>query len=205
MSKRNGKGPQELEVVEAFKDEQLSSGVIVRVLPFPARLHDSIQSKALEKFPEPVPPKKIVKVAGGTEETDDLNDAVYLEGKDKANYQRQQWAGQRIGENVIDHCILVDVEPYQHVISKLEKSLDESAPTNPDDLKEYFLVNYALRGRADYERITTVSLALMAIGDSEVTARMDSFRREMARATNNDIKAPSLDASIGVDVVNQET
>ncbi len=199
--KRNGKGStEEIGTVDAFQIEKLSSGVTITVLPFPARLHDSIQAKAQEKFPEPKPPKKIIKVVDGSEEVDDINDPTYLEEKKKIRVQQEQWVGQRIGENVLDLCILVDVAPYEHVIKKLEKSLDESAPTDSDELRDYFLTNYALRGRADYERVTSVALTLMAVGDKEITSRMDSFRREMARATGNNPQAPGPDETIRVDV-----
>lgn len=200
MSKKNGKGPQDTEIVDANRDEVLSSGVRVTVLPFSARLHDSIQAKAQEKFPDPKPPKKIVKVVDGTEEVDDITNPSYLEEKEKARIQREQWAGQRTGENVIDSCLLVDIEPYRKTIEKLYKSLDEPIPSDSDELKEFFLSNYALRGRADYERVTSVSLALMAVGDKEITARMESFRNEMARAVNSQPETPGLDESIRMDV-----
>lgn len=190
MSKKNGSGP-EVEIVDASKEEILSSGVKVTVLPFPARLHDSIQAKAQEKFPEPKPPKKIIKVVDGSEEVDDVNNPAYLEEKKRIQAERDQWAGQKIGENVLDLCIVIDVAPYQHIIKKLEKSLDEPAPKDSEELRDYFLTNYALRGRADYERVTSVALTLMAVGDSEILARMDSFRSEMARATDNNSQTPS--------------
>ncbi len=201
MSRKNGKG-LEIESVDAFKEEQLSSGVIVTVLPFPARLHDSIQSKAQEKFPEPKPPKKIIKVVDGQEEVDDLNNPEFLEEKKQLAAQRDQWVGQRIGETIIDLCVIVDIEPYKKVIGKLAKTLDEPAPTDEEELKEYFLTNYALRGRADYERVTSVSLTLMAVGDKEISARMDSFRREMARTTDNGIETSSTNEVIRLDVGN---
>lgn len=199
MSKRNGKGP-EVEIVDASKEEILSSGVKVTVLPFPARLHDSIKAKAQEKFPEPKPPKKIIKVAGGTEEVDDLDNPTYLEEKKRLQTEQDLWIGQRVGENVLDLCIVVDVEPYRHIIKKLEKSLEEPAPVDSDELRDYFLTNYALRGRADYERVTSVSLTLMAVGDSEIIARMDSFQREMARAADNNAQTSGPDEVERVDV-----
>lgn len=201
MSKKNGKGP---EIVDASQEEQLSSGVKVTILPFSARLHDSIQSRALEKFPEPKPPKKIVKVVDGTEEVDDVNNPTYLEEKEQAKLQRESWVGQRIGENVIESCILVDIDPYKRTIEKLYKSLDEPIPNDPDEVKDFFITNYALRGRADYERVTSVSMALMAVGDKEITARMDSFRREMARSTSNNTETPSPDETVRLDLGNEE-
>lgn len=199
--KRNGRGPtEEIEVVDASRLERLSSGVEVTVLPFPARLHDSIQSKAQEKFPDPKPPKKIIKVVDGSEEVDDINNPAYLEEKETVRVQRENWVGQRIGENVISTCLLVDIDPYRKVIEKLYTSLEESIPSDSDDKKEFFLTNYALRGRADYERITSVSLALMAVGDKEITARMDSFRRDMARATANNPQAPGLDETVRLEM-----
>lgn len=201
MSRKNGKG-LEIESVDAFKEEQLSSGVVVTILPFPARLHDSIQAKAQEKFPEPKPPKKIIKVVDGQEEVDDLNNPEFLEEKKQLGRQRDEWVGQRIGETIIDLCIMVDIEPYKKVIARLAKTLDEPAPTDVDELKEYFLTNYALRGRADYERVTSISLTLMAVGDKEISARMDSFRREMARAADNGTEASGSNEVIRMDMGN---
>lgn len=198
--KKNGKGPNEIEIVDASRTERLSSGVEVMVLPFSARLHDSIQSKAQEKFPDPKPPKKIIKVVDGSEEVDDVNNPAYLEEKQEAKTLRDNWVGQRIGENVIDTCLVVDLEPYKSVIERLAKSLEEPVPTDSEELKEFFLTNYALRGRADYERITSVSLALMAVGDKEIAARMDSFRREMARPTDNNPQTPGPNETIRLDL-----
>lgn len=201
MSKKNGKGPQEeYESVDAHREEQLSSGVKVIVLPFSARLHDSIQSKAQEKFPDPKPPKKTIKTVTGPEEVDDINNPAYVEDKESKRIQREQWAGQRIGENVISTCLAIDIEPYQKIIEKLYKSLDEEVPSDNDEVKEFFLMNYVLRGRADYERVTSVSLALMAVGDKEITARMDSFRRELARTTDNNPQTPSPDETKRLDL-----
>lgn len=199
MSKKNGKGP-EIESVEAFAEEKLSSGVIVTILPFPARLHESIQAKALEKFPEIKPPKKIIKVAGGTEEIDDVNNPQYLDEKKKNQVERDNWSASKIGEKVIDFCLQVDTDPYEHIIKKLEETCEEAAPTNSDERRIYFLINYALRGRADYERIISVSLTLMAVGDSEIKARMDSFRSEMARAADNNPETPGPDEVKRVDL-----
>lgn len=198
MSKKNGKGLN--ESVEAYQDEKLSSGVMVRILPFPARLHDNLQSKSLEKFPEPLPPKKIVKVVDGTEETDDLNNPDYLKTKELADRQRQEWFAKKLGETIIDFCIMVDTEPYEHIIRNLEKTYEEEAPKNPDERRAYFLTNYAIRGRADYERVMVVSQTLMAVGDKEIAARMDSFRGEMARATGLEIEAsgPNADIRLGL-------
>lgn len=199
MSKKNGRGP-DLQSVDAYQEEKLSSGVVVTILPFPARLHDNIQSRGLEKFPDPVPPKKIVKVAGGTEETDNFNDPVYLEESKRTKTLRDQWIGQQIGENVLDLCLQVDPEPYNHAISKLAKTLEQEVPGDHDEKRVFFLVNYALRGRADYERVTSVSLTLMAVGDKEIEARMDNFRREMARAVNSNSEASRSNEEIRVDV-----
>jgi hypothetical protein len=191
MSKKNGRGPTEINVVDASQTEVLSSGVQVTVLPFPARLYDSIQTKGNEKYPEPVPPKKIIKVVDGTEEVDDLKNPQYLEEKEQSKALRETWIAQRIGETVLDFCLLVDVSAYGHIIKKLEKTYEEPAPVDSDERRLYFLTNYALRGRADYERVSSLSITLMAVGDKEIVARMDSFRSEMARTTDNSSETPS--------------
>lgn len=200
MSKKNGNGPEEkFETVDASQEERLSSGVMVTILPFPARLHDSIQAKALEKFPEPKSPKKIVKVLNGTEEVDDKN-PQYLEEKEQSRIARENWAASKIGEKVIDFCLQVDISAYEHIIKKLELTYEEPAPLDLDDRRVYFLTNYALRGRADYERIISVSLTLMAVGDKEITQRMESFRSEMARSADNNPQTPSPTETIRLDV-----
>ena len=90
----------------------------ITVLPFPARLYDSIQTKGNEKYPEPVPPKKIIKVVDGTEEVEDLLNPQYQEQKEQSKTLRENWIAQRIGETVLDFCLLVDVSSYEHIIKK---------------------------------------------------------------------------------------
>lgn len=187
MSKKNGRGPD--IGVQSFRDETLSSGVKVTILPFPARLYDNIQRRGLEKFPEPVPPKKIIKVAGGTEEVDDVNNSDYLIEKDRAKAQREKWIGERFGETTLDFCVQVDLAPWEATIEKIEKAISEPAPTDPDERRNFFLTNFALRGRADYERVTSTAMTLMAVGDSEITERMESFRSEMERSGINNAQA----------------
>lgn len=82
----------------------------------------------------------------------------------------------------------------------LKPAIFTPAPVDSDELRDYFLTNYALRGRADYERVTSVSLTLMAVGDSEIIARMDSFQREMARAADNNSQTSGPDEVERVDV-----
>lgn len=182
MSKKNGRGP-EIQGVQSWQEETLSSGVTVKILPFPAKLFDTIQRRGLEKFPEPVPPKKIITVLGGTEEVDDLDNQDYLNEKARARGERERWTGERIGETVLDACLQIDLAPWEARIKNIEKVIDELAPVDPEERRTFFLTNYALRGRADYERVTTTAMSLMMVGDSEITERMESFRGEMARSS----------------------
>lgn len=199
MSKKNGRGP-EIQSVQSWQEETLSSGVTVKILPFPARLFDNIQRRGLEKFPEPVPPKKVITVLGGTEEIDDLANQDYLNEKARAKAEREQWTGGRIGETVLDACLQIDMAPWEAKVKSIEKIIDEPAPTDPEERRAFFLENYALRGKADYERVTTTAMSLMMVGDSEITERMESFRSEVARAGANDAQASSPDEVKRLDV-----
>lgn len=190
--------------VQAYRDETLSSGVEVRVLPFSASLFDNIQRQGLSKYPDPTPPKKIIKVVDGTEEIDDFKDPNYIKEKEEVESKRNSFTGTLIGEATIDMCLQVDLKPWAKTIEKLKKYADD-VPSDSDELRVYFLTNYALRGKADYERVTTTAIALMTIGDGEIEQRMDSFRHQMEQSTNNKIETSSFDADIRVGLVSQET
>lgn len=190
---------KEYEAVEAFKDETLSSGVVVRILPFSAKLFDNIQQRGLRKYPDPTPPKKIIKVVNGTEEIDDYSNAEYLAEKDRIEKERNNFTGTLIGEATLDMCCQVDLKAWQKQIERL-KNYDDKVPEDSEDLRIWFLQNYAIRGRADYERVSTTALTLMAVGDGEVLKRIESFRSEMEGPTPNGTKASSSTEDIRMDL-----
>lgn len=163
------------ELNEGYRDETLQSGVVIRIKPFSARLWDRIQQRGLAEFPDPVPPKKIIKAFGGDEEVDDLNNEEYLAEKEQVKSERDNFTGTLIAEAMMDLFIEVDLSKYASELKRLEKYTGEPVPKDEAEKKIYFLENYAFTGRADYERAITVTTGLMTVGDSEVADRISSF------------------------------
>lgn len=164
-----------------FQEKTLSSGVTVRVLPFPAGLWDKINSQIQAEYPDPVPPKKTISVLGGTEEVDDLQDPDYLVKAREAKTARDNASGKIIGEATLDLCVQVDLSPYEGAIKRLEKYTDKF-PSDPDERRIRFLTEYAMRSRGDYEAVTFSAVTQMAIGDKEVAERVSSFQDNVARS-----------------------
>lgn len=179
------------ELNETCKFETLSSGVTVKVIPFPARLWEKIQADALEKYPEPIPPKKTIKVLNGTEEVDDLNNPEYVELKEERRKQRDSFMAEPIGNATLDLCVEVDIEPYEAQLNRVAQYSRETLPTETHEKKIYFLQNFAMRGRADYERVSIRAIQLMQVGDAEVADRIKSFRNDVAQPATNGTHAPS--------------
>ena len=169
-------GPEEIK---------LSSGVTVRVAPFPAGLWTALNARAFEKFPDPELPKKTIPVVDGTEEVDDLSNPEYLEAKAQAARDRNNL----LGEAIIDLCIQVDLEPWEGTIGRLGKYSDEY-PEDADDRRVRFLTEFALRTRADYEAVMVSATTQMMVSDPEVAQRLKFFRRQVAGAAPDDADAP---------------
>lgn len=185
-----------------FQEKTLSSGVTVRVLPFPAGLWDKINSQIQADFPDPVPPKKTINVLGGTEEVDDLENPEYKQKALEAKTARDNASGKIIGEATLDLCVLVDLAPYEGAIKRLEKYTDKF-PSDPDERRIRFLTEYAMRSRGDYEAVTFSAVTQMAIGDKEVAERVSSFQDNVARTEHSGNGASSLNEVIGLEVVEQ--
>lgn len=171
---------RELIKSESGEEVCLSSGVVVRVVPFPAGLWERINEKALKQFPEPIPPKKTIKVVDGTEEVDDLSNPEYLTAKSESESARSNL----LGEAVIDLCIKLSLTEWEEQIKRMEK-YTEPYPPDPEDRRVRFLTDYALRSKGDYEKIMVSAITQMAIGDKDIGERLSNFRSEMARATDN--------------------
>lgn len=185
-----------------FQEKTLSSGITVRVLPFPAGLWDKINSQIQVEYPDPVPPKKIIQVLGGTEEVDDLENPEYKQKALEVKTARDNANGKIIGEATLDLCVQVDLAPYESAIKRLEKYTDKF-PTDPDERRIRFLTEYAMRSRGDYEAVTFLAVTQMAIGDKEVAERVNSFQDNVARTATNDNGASSTDEVIRLEVVEQ--
>lgn len=177
-----------------FQEKTLSSGVTVRVLPFPAGLWDKINSQIQTEYPDPVPPKKTINVLGGTEEVDDLDDPEHKRKALEAKTARDNASGKVIGEATLDLCVQVDLAPYESAIKRLEKYTDKF-PSDPDERRIRFLTEYAMRSRGDYEAVTFSAVTQMAIGDKEVAERVSSFQDNVARSE------PSGNGTSGTDEV----
>lgn len=185
-----------------FQEKTLSSGITVRVLPFPAGLWDKINSQIQADYPDPVPPKKTIQVLGGTEEVDDLENPEYKQKALEVKTARDNANGKIIGEATLDLCVQVDLAPYESAIKRLEKYTDKF-PTDPDERRIRFLTEYAMRSRGDYEAVTFLAVTQMAIGDKEVAERVNSFQDNVARTATNDNGASGADEVIRLEVVEQ--
>jgi hypothetical protein len=188
---KKGTSPKELN--EGYVEETLSSGVKVKILPFPARLWEKIHERVLREFPEVKPPKKTISVVGGTEEIDNLKDPEYLVTKNETDKQRNAQQSKLIGEATLDLCIEVDIRPYEAELKRIAIYSDDDLPTEATALKIYFLESFALRSRGDYERVVSMAAGLMAVGDAEVAERINSFRDNLAQPTPNGTDAPGAD------------
>jgi len=165
------------------ESKSLSGGVTVTVIPFPPGRLQRINSD----HPDPVPPKKTIKVLDGTEEVDDLKDADYLAKKDEITTQRNSL----LGEAVIELCVELDLAKYAKEITKLER-FTSPYPDDTDERRMRFLQEYALRTRGDYEVVITSAITQIAISDEEVAERIASFQTDMARSSPNGRKASGV-------------
>lgn len=200
---KKGTSPKELS--EGYKEEILSSGVKVKILPFPARLWEKIHERVLREIPEVKPPKKTINVLGGTEEVDNLTDKEYLATKKDTDQSRQRLQGELLGEATLDLCVEVDITPHLAEIKRVAKYGGDDLPTDENELKIYFLNTLALRNLADYQKVISTAIQLMAVGDTEVAERIESFRDNMARATHNGVSSPGANEIERVEVEQAQT
>ena len=173
------------------ESKTLSSGVTVIVIPFPPGLLQRINSD----HPDPVPPKKTIKVLDGTEEVDNFKDADYLAAKDEVTSQRNSL----LGEAVIELCVEVDLKSYAKEITKLER-FTSPYPDDTDERRMRFLQEFALRTRGDYEVVITSAITQIAISDEEVQERIATFQSDLSRPATNGAKAPSTNEAKPVEV-----
>jgi len=200
---KKGTSPKELN--EGYVEEVLSSGVKVKILPFPARLWEKIHERVLREFPEVKPPKKTISVVGGTEEMDDFKNPEYLVTKSETDKKRQGLQAKLVGDATLDLCVEVDIRPYEAELERISNYSGEPVPDNPTERKIYFLTDFAIRNRSDYEKIGSISVTLMAVGDAEVAERINSFRDNLAQPTPNGTYAPGADEIQRVEVEQAQT
>lgn len=173
------------------ESKTLSSGVTVIVIPFPPGLLQRINSD----HPDPVPPKKTIKVLDGTEEVDNLKDEGYILAKEEVTRERNSL----LGEAVIELCVEVDLGKYASQIKKLEKYTS----TYPDDIDERrmrFLQEFALRTRGDYEVVITSAITQIAISDQEVQERIATFQSDLQRSTPNGTQAHGTNEGVTLEM-----
>lgn len=163
----NGTGP---------KQRTFASGVTATILPFPAGLFEDLQAKAFQDFPDPIPPKKKIKVVDGEEEIEDKENPDYKAAVQQAENGRYLM----LLEAVIDLCIPLDLTPWETTIKRLEK-YSSKFPDDPDERRIEFLTRYVLRGQADYLDVFTDAMAEMFLGDPEVAEKLKSFQDRVER------------------------
>lgn len=173
------------------ESKTLSSGVTVTVIPFPPGLLQRINSD----HPDPMPPKKTIKVLDGTEEVDNLKDEGYILAKEEVTRERNSL----LGEAVIELCVEVDLGKYASQIKKLEK-YTSPYPDDLDERRMRFLQEYALRTRGDYEVVITSAITQIAISDEEVQERIATFQSDLSRPATNGAKASGAHESLPLEV-----
>ncbi len=185
-----------------WEDITMSSGVELRIRPFPIGIFEKINEDMLEEYPDIKPPKKTIPVLDGTEEVDDETNPEYLE-KVKENEQgRTRFSGDRTLAYMLDFCIevLPNLDHWESTIKRLEKH-QGPFPDDSYDKRKEFLTSYAIGSKSDYEKLTFSTMAQSLIDDPEVAKRLKSFRSDMARSTNSNSDAPGSIENERVEVV----
>jgi hypothetical protein len=171
------------------KELTLDSGVTVTVLPFPAGLFEKVQARALADFPDPDPPMKEIPVVDGTEEVEDTDDPEYQEQKELAERKRLE----RLGEACLDFCVVLDLEPWEPTIRRLER-YTQPFPEDLDERRMEFLTGYALSTASDWQNTLVTAVEQTVIGSPEVAERLKSFRRSVEGPAAADADASGADA-----------
>lgn len=190
MSKSNGKEPK--------KDYQefTAGNIVIRVLPFPMNIYDQIQIDMIEKFPDPVAPKKEVDTLGGKEEIEDTENKEYQQELIEVNASRGDYIARRYIQTLLSLCLEIDADKYQSEIDKFKHYLSKSGQDVPDneyDLTEEFLSQFVLRKRSHYRQVLQLALNQATITDEEVAARINSFQGDVEQSTSDDAETPSVD------------
>lgn len=180
-----------LETKFIGESKTLSSGVTVTVIPFPMGLLQRINSDN----PDPIPPKKTIKVLDGTEEVDNLKDEGYLAELDEVTKKRNSL----LGEAVLELSVEVDLDKYAKEIKTLEK-FTSPYPDDPDERRMRFLMEYAFRTKGDYEWAMGSAITQISISDEEVQERIATFQSELSRPATNGAKAPGAHEAVTLEV-----
>jgi len=188
------------ELLKGYEIHKLgSSGVTVKILPFPARLYEDIQAEALKEFPEVEVPLKTIKVLDGTEEVENPTDPGYVEQKRARDRERKTWTSEKLLTYLLDFCIQVDLKKWEKVMRRLEKALVPFSKDS-DERRVEFLTRYAIVTKSEYEMLLIKSLAQTYIDNPEVAARLETFQREVERAADIDADASGADGDERLDV-----
>lgn len=198
MAKQKSRG---LTATRDFEDIKMSSGVMIRVLPFPLGIYEKIQANVISNYSDPIPPKKTIQVVDGEEEVDDLTDPVYLAEKERVDREKKQYTAEHIMEHLLDFCleILPGLDHYESTIARLEK-LHGQFPVDPYDRRREFIKTFAVAKKSEYERLAFASLSLSLIDDPEVAERLRVFRGDLARSADiePDASGPDEDERLEV-------
>lgn len=192
------KAREALEKVESGESYVCSSGVKIWVRPIPAILLRRLEAKINKDFPDPVPPKKTIKVLDGTEEVEDLSNPEYVEAKSMANAKRIELQG----EAILDFCVDLNggIQAYESMIARIEKHASEKYPTDLEERRIQFLSEYAIRTAGDWGFIWVTAIEQTQVTDPEVSKRMDSFRDKVSGDKTNGATPSSIDEVIGLAV-----
>lgn len=174
---------------DRFETITLSSGIEVQVYPFPANMYNQVMAKGLDEFPDPDPPKKVVKTFDGEEETDDVDNPEYLAARRAAQNSRTNLLAQA----VFDLCVQLDITEWEPTIKRLEK-YSPKFPEDADDRRIAFLERYAVRTKDDYQLLMIAATEPVMVSDKEVEQRLKMFQSNVARATAAQAETSGPDA-----------
>jgi hypothetical protein len=177
------KAREALEKVESGESHICTSGIKIWVRPIPSQLWRRVLAKVEKDHPYESVPKKTIKTVDGTEQVDNPTDPHYLEKKraiDEARINDQ-------GEAIIDYCVDVDggIEQYDSKIARIESRTDEAYPTDLEDRRIQFLTEYVIRSAGDWQFLFASAIGQTQVTDPEVSARMDTFRDNVAQPETN--------------------
>lgn len=182
-----------------YEEVKLSSGITIKILPFPARLFEKFQERALEKFPDPVPDKKEIEAFGGPETVDNIDDPEYIMAMSEADGKRSRFISEKVLEFLLEFCVELELAEYEEIIKRLEKYTG-AYPDDPIERKIQFLSDYAIKKKSEYELLISSSLTQTFIDDPEVAKRLSSFQNQLAQTTADESDASGADAKERVGV-----
>lgn len=138
-----------------------SSGVTVKLVSLAPGLHRRIVQRTLQDFPDPAPPEE------------DGDQADYVRALKEARRQRAN----RVGEAILDFCVILDLTPWEPTITRLERYAGQF-PEDPDERRLEFLTSYALQTAGDYD-MAMMGIARLAMHrDPDLAAEIEKLQTD---------------------------